>query len=114
MPDLKIETNVDVEPGKRYALLKQASELPARELGKAERYVLTSLDRGRPMLLAGSGDPLAYLQLSTVGLPTASTASLSKALRGLLADVPGIRPDRVSIVFADIPRHQWGFNSAMF
>lgn len=114
MPYLRIETNVDVEGAEHHAVLQQASELLARELGKPERYVMIALDAGKPMLLAGSAEPLAYLQLSSIGLPAASTAGLSKALCGLLAEVLGIRPERVYIVFADIPRQLWGWNGGTF
>lgn len=114
MPYLRIETNVDVQAEKRHVLLEQASELLARELGKPERYVMIGLDAGKPMLLAGTGEPLAYLQLSSIGLPAASTAGLSKALCGLLAEALGVRAERVYIVFADIPRHLWGWNGSTF
>lgn len=114
MPYLKIETNVDVEPTKRQAVLEQASALLASALGKPERYVMTSLDAGKPMLLAGSAEPLAFLQLASIGLPASSTAQLSQALCGLLAESLGIPADRVYIVFADIPRHLWGWNGGTF
>lgn len=114
MPYLRIETNVDVPLANRQPLLEQASELLARELGKPERYVMISLDAGKPMLLAGSGEPLACLQLASIGLPAASTAGLAEALCALLAKTLGVPAERVYIIFADIPRHLWGWNGGTF
>jgi len=114
MPYLKIETNVAVDAAKRQAVLEQASALLAGELGKPERYVMISLDAGKPMLFAGSDEPLAYLHLASIGLPVASTAQLSTAFCDLMAKVLGISGDRVYLVLADIDRPLWGWNGGTF
>ena len=114
MPYLKIQTNRPVENDAAEQLVSSASKLVAEQLGKPERYVMVALDPPVPMSFAGSTDPLAYLELKSIGLPQDKTPAFSKALCGLIQQQLGIEPDRVYIEFADAPRAMWGWNNATF
>lgn len=114
MPYLQITTNIELEPSQVRRFSTQASAVVARELGKDERYVMVSLNKGRPMLLAGHSEPLAFLELKSIGLPEADTANLSKNLCRLVNEGLGIRADRVYIEFASVARHMWGWNAGTF
>lgn len=114
MPYLKIQSNCSIEAPAAKALMQQASRLVADELGKPEQYIMIDLEPPRPMLFAGSDAPTAYLELKSIGLPAAHTASLSASLCGLLHDVLGVAPERVYIEFADAPRAMWGWNGGTF
>lgn len=114
MPFLRIETNQPLEADRRAGLLAAASAGVASLLGKPERYVMVSLAHNPDMLFAGSAEPLAYLELKSIGLPRARTAELSAALCALMDEHFGIPADRVYIEFADADRALWGWNGATF
>ena len=114
MPYLSIQTNKQIDPSIAPELLKKASLTVAEILGKPESYVMVSLPNPVPMLFAGSSDPLAYLELKSIGLPQNKTAQLSESLCALVADQLGISTDRIYIEFSDAPRSLWGWNSGTF
>ncbi|MFP3874426.1 MAG: phenylpyruvate tautomerase MIF-related protein [Thiohalophilus sp.] len=114
MPLLRIQSNQPVEPAAAEQLIGAASKLVADQLGKPERYVMVALEPPIPMSFAGKTDPLAYLELKSIGLPQDKTPALSEALCGLVQEQLGIDPERVYIEFADAPRAMWGWNSGTF
>jgi len=114
MPYLKIQTNQPLDAAERQALLQKASAEVAARLGKSENYVMVAIEAGQDMLFAGSSDPLAYLELKSIGLPEARTADMSAALAGLLAEKMGLPPDRIYIEFADAARNMWGWKGGTF
>lgn len=114
MPYLQITTNAELDPSQELRFLAQACEVVAKALGKDKRYVMVSLNKGQPMLLAGHSDPLAFLELKSIGLPEAETASLSEALCQLMNEGLTIRADRVYIEFTSVARHMWGWNAGTF
>jgi len=114
MPLLKIQSNHPVDENLAGELIASASKLVAEQLGKSERYVMVALEPPIPMMFSGSQDPLAYLELKSIGLPEAKTPQLSQALCQLIQDKLAIPPDRVYIEFSDAPRAMWGWNSGTF
>jgi len=114
MPYLSIRTNVAMDEERRKHVLKKASALAARVLGKPERYVMVELDGGRSMLFAGTEAPTAYLQLKSLGLPDDATEALSAALCDFMREELGIDPERVYIEFAGPARHLWGWKGTTF
>lgn len=114
MPYLKIQTNVEREPGDCQPVLARVSRMIAERLGKPERYVMVALEAPVAMMIAGTEAPAAYLELKSIGLPEERTPELSKALCELIHDEFGIRPERVYIEFADAPRALWGWNGGTF
>lgn len=114
MPYLLIKTNATPAPGTMTPLLQKVSQQLAETLGKPERYVMIALEHTCPMLFAGSDAPLAYLELKSIGLPTARTAELSALLARLLNQELGIPAERVYIEFSDAAGPLWGWNGATF
>jgi phenylpyruvate tautomerase PptA (4-oxalocrotonate tautomerase family) len=114
MPLLRIETNVSLDAANAEALVAQASQAVARELGKPERYVMVTVRPDTPMLMAGTAEPAAFLDLRSIGLPDSKTEALSQAFCQLIEDEIGVPPDRVYINFADVPRAHWGWNGGTF
>ncbi len=114
MPYLLIRTNKTVSQEEERKLLTRGSNVVANALGKPERYVMVSLESGRPMMFDAKDEHCAYLELKSIGLPGDSTSTLSLSLCTLIADELGIPTDRVYIEFADAPRHMWGWNSGTF
>lgn len=114
MPLLKIQTNKAVDDSTAKALISDASAVVADLLGKPERYVMVSFEHNPAMLFGGSNEPLAYLELKSIGLPELQTADLSRSLSDLLNKMLGLPADRIYIEFANAPRNMWGWNSGTF
>jgi phenylpyruvate tautomerase PptA (4-oxalocrotonate tautomerase family) len=114
MPTLRILTNVPIADEARRELLRRASSGVAAMLRKPESYVMVIIEDGRDLWFAGSGDPAAYLELKSLGLPESETADYSSALCELLHDTIGVPPARVYIEFAAPPRHLFGWDSGTF
>jgi hypothetical protein len=60
------------------------------------------------MLFAGSDDPIAYLELKSVGLPGRKTKKLSQALSALIEAHLSIVPGRVYVKFIEVSLGRWG------
>ena len=114
MPFLKIQTNRVLPEEDAKALASKASALVAEQLGKPERYVMTSVENNPAMTFAGTDAPLAFIELKSIGLPESATAEASRALCELVASATGIDPERIYIEFSDAPRKMWGWNSGTF
>ncbi|HHO68418.1 MAG TPA: hypothetical protein ENK12_05235 [Gammaproteobacteria bacterium] len=114
MPLLQIDTNQVIDEAAQKTLLDAASRTVAEMLGKPERYVMVAFEHKPAMRFAGSGEPLAYLELKSIGLPEAKIPALSRALADLMQEHLGVAPDRVYIEFADAPRNMWGWNGGTF
>lgn len=114
MPYLNITTNQNLQDQERANLLQRASALVAEQLGKPERYVMVGWRHDPHMLFGGSDEPLAYLELKSIGLPGGDTVRLSAALSTLIGERLSIRADRIYIEFADAARNMWGWNGATF
>ena len=114
MPYLSIQTNQSLDDTTRSSLMQQASALVAQLLGKPESYVMVAIAPSTPMLFAGSSEPLAFLELKSIGLPESSTTELSAALCQLMTDTLAVEPGRVYIEFANAQRHLWGWNGKTF
>lgn len=114
MPLLKIETNILLENDQQARLLQNASQAVAEMLGKPERYVMVTIEHNAAMLFAGNSEPLAYLELKSIGLPASKTSEFSSQLAALLTTETGISADRIYIEFADAPRTLWGWNGSTF
>ena len=114
MPLLKIQTNAPISADKMKALATSASRAVADILGKPERYVMVSIEANPAMLFGGSDDPLAYLELKSIGLPGNKTGEFSAALAALLSQHLALPSDRIYIEFADAPRTMWGWDGGTF
>jgi phenylpyruvate tautomerase len=114
MPFLRIQTNQPLTDAEASTLAGHASAVVAEQLGKPERYVMTSVESNPAMQFAGSTAPLAYLELKSIGLPESLTTDISRALCGMLASETGVEPERVYIEFTDAPRKMWGWNNGTF
>jgi len=114
MPFLKIQTNQPLAETAAKALAAKASGRIADLLGKPEVYVMVAVETNSAMQFAGSDEPLAYLELKSIGLPQSLTASASRSLCDLVTAETGVPADRIYIEFSDAPRQMWGWNGATF
>lgn len=114
MPYLKIQTNREMADDAKQEILRKASVLVSRNLGKPEKYVMVRIDPAQPMMFAGTTAPCAYLELKSIGLPESKTEVLSKVLCQLILDELKIPSERVYIEFADAKDSMWGWSSGTF
>lgn len=114
MPYLSIHTNVEIDGARQDNLLETASKTVASMLGKPESYVMVEIQESVAMSFGGSREPLAYLQLKSLGLPETSTADFSATLCGLIQAELGIDPGRIYIEFSGPARHMWGWDNRTF
>jgi len=114
MPYLTIQANQEIDDATGRQLMKQASQTVSELLGKPETYIMVAIPPAAPMLFAGRDEPLAYLELKSIGLPEEATAALSDALCSLINESLGIAKERIYIEFSNAKRHMWGWNGGTF
>ncbi len=114
MPYLKIQTNLPLTKKAQRAVLKEASTLVSEELGKPEEYVMLALQPDTPMLFSGTDDPVAFLELKSIGLQARQTKRLSATLCGLVERHLGISKERIYVKFIDVARGMWGWKGDTF
>jgi len=112
MPYLHLHTNVTVEDSA--VLLQRCSSATAAALGKPESYVMIEISDQQAMLFAGTGAPLAFVELKSLGLNDSQTAAISATLCDLLHHELGIDPARIYIEFAAPERAMFGWNGGTF
>jgi phenylpyruvate tautomerase len=114
MPYLKIQTNLPLGKKSQQTILHNASALIALELDKPESLVMVALQPDTTMYFAGSDEPVAFLELKSVGLPARKTKKLSQSLCELIEQHLGIAKDRVYVKFIDVNRGMWGWKGDTF
>ena len=110
MPLISVETNQKLPDD----ALKALSKAVADTLGKPESYVMLKYQHNPDMLFAGTTQPLAYLQLKSLGFPESRTKEFSSVLTQALQEHASIPADRVYIEFSNPERHMWGWNNSTF
>jgi phenylpyruvate tautomerase len=114
MPFLSIATNREIPRETAEALQREASKAVALGTGKPERYVLVKLEGGQAMLFAGTDEAAAFLEVKSIGFPSAGVKELTRALCDLVAQHLGVPGSRVYIVFEDIKGAMWGHDGETF
>ncbi len=112
MPVLSIQTNVATDDSE--AFLKSASAMVADALSKPESYVMVQLVDKQKMSFAGTIEPLAYVELKSLGLMEQQTKALSKKVCGLISQQFGIDASRIYIEFSAPARAMFGWNGGTF
>lgn len=112
MPIMNLHTNISI--GDKETLLKEASRMVSKALGKPEGYVMIRLSDNESMSFAGTAEPVAYVELKSLGLSTDQTTSLSVTICIFIEQQLGVSPARTYIEFASPERAMFGWNSGTF
>lgn len=112
MPYIKLNTNVEIAD--KPSVLRQLSQIAAKETNKPESYVMIEVAHNTSMLFAGKDAPLAFLECKSIGLTTKQAKSLSAAISQLLNTELKISMDRIYIEFSNAPAELWGYNGSTF
>jgi phenylpyruvate tautomerase len=114
MPYLKIETNQQVDGGAIKETLQRISGFVADLLGKPDKWVMVSIDHGSPMMFGGSTEPVAYVEIKSIGLPQDKCPDFSKDLCNFIESEFDVPADRIYIDFHDIDGKMFGWNRGTF
>ncbi len=114
MPYLNLRTNIELSTDDETRILKRLSGDIAKALGKPESYVMIAIEGGLAMSFSGSQDPLAYIELKSIGLPESATEELSQTLCRAIEDETPVKGQRIYIEFTNAQRHLWGWNHDTF
>ena len=112
MPLLDISSNK--QPVNENVLLQKVSAAVAEMLGKPESYVMVRYQHTPHLIFAGSGEPTAYMELKSIGLPETKTTEFSGKLCALVSSELDVAENRIYIEFADAARHMWGWDGRTF
>ncbi len=114
MPLLKVTSNASADNVQSTDIPSQLSRAVAELLGKPESYVMVIVEQNTNMSFAGSNDPLAFLELKSLGLPEDKTKEFSENLCLLIQDLFNIPANRIYIEFSSPDRHLWGWDKRTF
>jgi len=112
MPILNLHTNIAIE--EKDSLLMQLSNEMAHALEKPEGYVMIRVSDNEAMSFAGTTDPLACVELKSLGLSSDQTAQLSETICSFIEQNLSIKPARIYIEFASPERTMFGWNGGTF
>lgn len=112
MPYLHLHTNIPVSDHADF--LSRCSRATAMALGKPESYVMVELSDAKPMLFAGTDQPLAFIELKSLGLSSAETAQISNKITKFVHQKLEIDPTRIYIEFVAPERTMFGWKGGTF
>ena len=114
MPLLRAHLSKAIDDATRAELLAKLSQMAATALGKPESYMMVMLRDEVPMLMAGSADPAAWVEVRSVGTINPEQAKkLSVAITEAITGV-GIQPKRIYSNFQGVPGAMWGYGGDTF
>ena len=114
MPCLSITTNIKLSKESVSREQKELSQLTAKWLGKQEDYVMVILNTGVEITFAGSTEPTAYCEFTSLGMTEEQMPNLSKNVCESLLERFSIPQERVYIRFDAPPRSHFGWNGKTF
>lgn len=113
MPYIEIKTNVTVDEVKKAKIAKMLGEDIAILPGKSERWLMTGIDDGMYMTLAGDGSPCVIASVSIFGSASHSAYDkLTAKLCGDLGEALGVSADRIYVKYSEFT--EWGWNGGNF
>ncbi|CAF1602163.1 unnamed protein product [Rotaria sp. Silwood1] len=92
-----------------YKLMQPEALLP-----EDVRYVIVHVSGGQKLLFAGTNDPAALMELTSIGLPTNQTAKISKEIMSLFEEKLNISADRMYLKFTNVTGNMMGWNKGTF
>jgi len=114
MPLIQIRTNVSLSKEATNELLKEATTIAARELGKPESIIMATASTGAAMMFGGTDAPTALFEIEGIELSAEPTGALCTALCDIAAEHLSTPPDRVFVKLTNVPRGLWGGNRKVY
>jgi phenylpyruvate tautomerase PptA (4-oxalocrotonate tautomerase family) len=113
MPLVQVTSNLSLSDTEKNNALQTLSKAIAELLDKPESVVMTSWTTAK-MIMAGTDDPTAFVDLRALRLPDDAPAKLSKELSERIGLIVDIRADRIFLNFSNIEPSNWGFDGKTF
>lgn len=114
MPYFSIQTNQKMTETAAADLAKKASAFIANLVGKPEAYVMTAVKPGVAMTFGGSDEPVAYVELKSIGLAQEKCNPAAEAISGFIQSALSIDPGRVFIDLVALDRARFAWNGKTF
>lgn len=114
MPLVTVYSNVERAPEHIVNLLRAATEITARELGKPESVVMGRACLGEAMIMGGSSAPTLLVEIEGLGVDSGVTEELCREFCRLGESELSVDPKRVFVKVLDVPRGQWGTDGRVF
>src|SRR6056297_3473168 len=99
MPFLELKTNKQLSADKKQHMMNDLTALLAKDLKKPERVIMIHCKDNQDLMFGGSADPLAFIELRSIGLPEDQTVDLSQSLASFVKNNLHIPVDRLFINF---------------
>ncbi|MBD3369055.1 light-inducible protein [Candidatus Fermentibacteria bacterium] len=114
MPLARISTNAPLDETAQGEICRGLSEILSREIGKPEQYIMTVLENCRMLMSARDGNA-AFVDVRSIGglSPEVNTA-VSSSVCDLLKAKADVPPERIYVVFTDVPRESWAWKGSTF
>ncbi len=113
MPLLSITTSNDLFESVREKILREASSIVAKSLGKTEAAVMVILRSGHN-LFGGDPGPSAFLELrSASSLDPSTTSKVAQGLCEIMEKEGDIPQERIYLNFMQLKRSDWGWNGKL-
>ncbi|MCZ6675354.1 MAG: phenylpyruvate tautomerase MIF-related protein [Verrucomicrobia bacterium] len=114
MPQITLITNLEYSPNEQVAFRKQLSAKLAQWLNKPEAFCMVVANFGSGVAFAGTDDPAATIEISSLGLPEESLSELTQDICTFMNTSLQIDPARLYVRFFSPPRTHWGWNGKTF
>ncbi|XP_022093287.1 macrophage migration inhibitory factor-like [Acanthaster planci] len=112
MPMLEINTNLkeeDIQPD----FLVTTSKLFQEAIGKPMEYISVHLRPDQLMAFGGTNEPCAFVNVVSAGkISPEENIKYTKLITQIMGKL-GVPPDRMYIIFHDIPRDNLGFKGSI-
>lgn len=115
MPMIRIQTSVAVNEEKQDNLMNTLSTAVAELLGKPESYVMIILEPETTMMMSGTPEPAALVEVRSVGTISEQEAkNLSGKISEIIGQEVGVGAGRIYLNFQSVPGVMWGFDGRTF
>lgn len=114
MPLIQIRTNVSLSKEATNELLKKATTVAARELGKPESIMMATASTGAAMLFGGTDGATALFEIEGIELSSDPANALCEALSDLAESELQAPADRVFVKLTNVPRGNWAGNRKVY
>lgn len=113
MPFIGIKTNVSLDGDKKAQVAKILGKEIALLPGKSERWLMTGIEDGLYMTLAGSDAPCVMASVSIFGSASpAAYEALTESLCDKLGEMLDVPADRIYVKYSE--HSVWGWNGGNF
>ena len=114
MPQIALTTNLEKSDQEKADFRKRLSSHAADMLNKPESYCMIITQFGCQMSFAGTDEPTATVEVSSLGLADEDIPGITQSLFNFLHSALDLQPSRVYIRFSSPPRSHWAWNEKTF